>query len=227
MRVLIIEDDTDIATNLYDYLAANGHVVDAAANGVMGLHLALTHVYDAILLDLSLPGLDGMAICRKLREEAHCETPILMLTARDTLEAKLEGFAQGADDYLVKPFALKEVEARLLALNKRHTRSMTSHVLQVGDLMFDPQRMLVERAGVPIKLPPKCLRILEVLAQHPHKVFSRKELETAVWGEEQTNSDSLRSHIHILRRALAQPGLPALVETVHGMGFRLVPADAR
>jgi DNA-binding winged helix-turn-helix (wHTH) protein len=103
---------------------------------------------------------------------------------------------------------------------------MTSHVLQVGDLMFDPQRMLVERAGLPIKLPPKCLRILEVLAQHPHKVFSRKELETAVWGEEQTNSDSLRSHIYILRRALAQPGQPALVETVHGMGFRLVPADA-
>lgn len=119
MRVLIIEDDPAIAANPYDFLEARGHSVDAAADGVTGLHLAVTQRFDGILLDLGLPGMGGMALCRKLRDEAHVDTPVLMLTARDTLKDKLKGFTHGANDYLVKPFALKEVEARLLALHKR------------------------------------------------------------------------------------------------------------
>lgn len=222
MRILIIEDDTDIATNLYDYLEARGHTADAAADGVTGLHLAVTHDYDAIVLDLALPGMDGLAVCRKLREEARRDTPVLMLTARDTLEDKLEGFAHGADDYLVKPFALSEVEARLLALNRRHSGRVASQALSVGDLTFDPQTLSVSRAGVPVKLPPKCLRLLELLMQHPGRVFSRQELESTVWGEAQPASDSLRSHMHLLRRALARPGQPELIENVHGLGYRLV-----
>lgn len=227
MRVLIIEDNRDIAANLYDYLAARGHVPDHAADGVTGLHLAVTNDYDAIVLDLALPGIDGVDVCRRLREDAKRDTPVLMLTARDTLDDKLAGFESGADDYLVKPFALKEVEARLLALHKRQQGRSTARRLQVGDLVFDPATLGVTRAGQAVKLPRKCLRLLEVLMQQPNKVYTRAELEHAVWGDAQPQSDTLRSHMHLLRRALARPGRPDLVENVHGIGYRLIAGDAR
>src|SRR5690606_31516786 len=152
MRILIIEDDPTIATNLYDYLAARGHVVDAAPDGITGLRLAESNEFDAIVLDISLPGMDGMTLCRKLRDEAHVDTPVLMLTARDTLQDKLRGFEHGADDYLVKPFALKEVEARLTALHKRHAGRITSRPLVVGALTLDPRALTVRFRGNEVKL---------------------------------------------------------------------------
>jgi DNA-binding response OmpR family regulator len=227
VRVLIIEDDPAIATNLYDYLEARGHTVDAAADGLTGLHLAVTGSFDAIVLDLGLPGMDGGTLCRKLREDARNDTPVLMLTARDTLEDKLEGFARGTDDYLVKPFELKEVEARLTALHKRRAGRVADRVLTAGDLVFDPRSLLVRFRGNEVRLPPKCLRLLETLMAEPERVFSRRDLETAVWGDEQQSSDTLRSHMHILRRELAQAGGYDPIENVHGLGYRLVPrADA-
>ena len=147
MRVLIIEDDSAIAANLYDYLEARGHAVDAAGDGVTGLHLAVSRDFDALLLDLNLPGMDGLTLCRKLRDEAGRDTPVLMLTARDTVEDKLDGFAHGADDYLVKPFSLREVEARLVALHKRHGGKVVLRELKVGDLAFDPRTLTVSYAG--------------------------------------------------------------------------------
>jgi DNA-binding response OmpR family regulator len=225
VRVLIIEDDPAIAANLYDYLEAHGHTVDAAADGVTGLHLAVAESFDCILLDLGLPGIDGIALSHKLREEAHVDTPILMLTARDTLEHKLKGFEHGADDYLVKPFALREVEARLLALHKRHTGRRTSRALEVGALLLDPKTLSIRFAGTEVKLPPKCIRLLELLMTEPGRVFNRRELETTVWGDLQETSDTLRSHMHILRRALLAAGGRDPIETVHGMGYRL-RADA-
>lgn len=221
MRVLIIEDDPAIAANLYDYLEARGHSVDAAADGITGLHLAVAEHFDCILLDLSLPGIDGIGLCRKLREEAHVDTPVLMLTARDTLDDKLRGFEHGADDYLVKPFALKEVEARVLALHKRQSGRRTSRALEVGALSLDPKTLSIRFAGADVKLPPKCIRLLELLMSEPGRVFNRRELETRVWGDLQETSDSLRSHMHILRRALLDAGGRDPIETVHGMGYRL------
>ena len=226
MHVLIVEDDPAIAANLYDFLESRGHRVDAAADGVTGLHLAVTGGFDAIVLDLGLPGMDGNMLCRKLREEAENDTPVLMLTARDTLEEKLEGFAHGADDYLVKPFALKEVEARLVALDKRHGGRVTARPLTAGDITLDPRTLLIRVRGNEIKLPPKCMRLLETLLSEPRRVFSRRELETKVWGEEQETSDTLRSHLHVLRRALMQAGGYDPVENVHGFGYRLVPRDS-
>ena len=222
MRVLIIEDDPAIAANLYDFLEARGHVVDAAADGVTGLHLAVTGEFDAIVLDLGLPGMDGGTLCRKLREEAHDDTPVLMLTARDTLEDKLGGFARGADDYIVKPFALREIEARLAALHKRRAGRVTSRPLTVGDLVFDPSSLTARFHGKDVKLPPKCIRLLQVMMAQPNRVFSRKELEAEVWGKEQETSDTLRSHMHVLRRELVQAGGHDPVENVHGLGYRLV-----
>ena len=222
MRVLIIEDDPAIAANLYDYLEAQGHEVDAAADGVTGLHLAVTGRFDTIVLDLGLPGMDGNTVCRKLREDARDDTPVLMLTARDTLEDKLTGFARGTDDYLVKPFALKEVEARLTALHKRHTKRVAHRALSAGELSLDTRTLAVQFRGKDVKLPPKCLRLLEALMADPERVFSRKELETAVWGTEQESSDALRSHMHVLRRELSRAGGHDPIENVHGLGYRLV-----
>jgi len=221
VRVLIIEDDPAIAANLYDFLEERGHVPDTAADGVTGLHRAVTGGFDAIVLDLGLPGMNGAALCRKLREEAHDSTPVLMLTARDTLDDKLEGFARGADDYLVKPFALKEVEARLLALHKRHAGRVTASTLTAGSLSFDPETLAIRFGHKDVKLPPKCVRLLETLMARPNRVFSRSELEHAVWGGEQETSDTLRSHMHVLRRELAQAGGYDPIENVHGMGYRL------
>ena len=136
MRILVIEDNSDIAANLGDYLEDRGHTVDFAADGVTGLHLAVVHDFDAIVLDLNLPGMDGIEVCRKLRNEARKQTPVLMLTARDSLENKLAGFDSGADDYLIKPFALQEVEVRLNALSRRG-KGVQTRVLDVGDLEYN------------------------------------------------------------------------------------------
>jgi DNA-binding response OmpR family regulator len=222
VRILIIEDDRSIATNLYDFLSGRGHTVDAAADGVTGLHLAVTHAFDAIVLDIGLPGMDGLKLCNKLRNEAHIETPVLMLTARDTLQDKLSGFENGADDYLVKPFALKEVEARLAALHKRSSGRVTARVFVAGDLALDPRTLSIHFAGTPVKLPPKCIRLLELMITEPGRVFSRAELEHTVWGDAQETSDTLRSHMHLLRRALAEAGHYDPIETVHGLGYRLL-----
>lgn len=221
MRILIIEDDLSIATNLYDFLTARGHAVDAAGDGVTGLHLAVTHQFDAIVLDIGLPGMDGMKVCQKLRTEAHVDSPVLMLTARDTLQDKLQGFEHGADDYLVKPFALKEVEARLNALHKRSSGRVTGKVLVAGDLTLDPRTLAIRYSGNDVKLPRKCMKLLEVLMTEPGRVFSRTELEHAVWGDSHETSDTLRSHMHLLRRALVDTGGVDPIETVHGLGYRL------
>lgn len=224
MRILIIEDDATIAANLYDFLAARGHDVDAAADGVTGLHLAVTQDFDAIVLDLGLPGMNGLMLAQKLRDDAQRTTPILMLTARDTLEDKLEGFSSGADDYLIKPFLLKEVEARLNALHKRSSGRISMRMLEAGSLTLDPKTMSVRFSGKDVKLPPKCLRILELLMREPGRVISRDEIERTVWGETQETSDTLRSHLSTLRRALTATGGRDPIETLHGLGYRIQEA---
>ncbi|AOZ01657.1 two-component system response regulator [Cupriavidus sp. USMAHM13] len=226
MRILVIEDDAGIAANLYDYLEHTGYEVDLASNGLAGLQLALSQPWDAILLDLSLPGMDGLALCRKLREEARRDTPVLMLTAKDTLDDKLSGFTHGADDYLVKPFSLKEVGARLGALIKRYKGQVAQGILCCADVRLDLATLTVMRAGRQLKLPPKCLQLLRILMQSPARVFSRVELETQVWGEALGDSDTLRAHVYTLRRALTAPGETNLIETVHGLGYRFVAGRA-
>ena len=221
MRILIIEDDPDIASNLYDFLESAGHTVDAAPDGVTGLHLASSEPFDCIVLDIGLPRIDGNTLCRRLREEARIDTPVLMITARDTLDDKLKGFEHGADDYLVKPFALKEVAARLIALHRRHAGKSVQRTLAAGALTLDPRALRVSYHGGDVKLPPKCLRLLEVIMAQPDKVHTRDELEHAAWGGKQQTSDTLRTHMHVLRRALTQAGGTDPIETVHGMGYRL------
>ena len=225
MRVLIIEDNPDIAANLGDYLEDHGHTVDFAGDGITGLHLAVVNDFDAIVLDLALPGMDGLEVCRKLRQEAGRDTPVLMLTARDRLEDKLAGFNKGADDYLVKPFELQEVEARLNVLASRGRRR-SRRELKVGDLIYNVDTLNVSRGDTEIYLNPIGLKLLHCLMESSPNVVSRSELEMKVWGEEMPDSDSLRVHIHSLRSAIDKPFGSNMIQTRHGIGYRLVESDA-
>lgn len=225
MRVLIIEDNPDIAANLGDYLEDHGHTVDFAGDGVTGLHLAVVNDFDAIVLDLALPGMDGLEVCRKLRSDAGKDTPVLMLTARDRLQDKLAGFETGADDYLVKPFELQEVEARLKVLASRGRRRVRRELV-VGDLVFNLDTLAVNRSGQDIYLNPIGLKLLQCLMSASPNVVSRNDLEMEVWGEEMPDSDSLRVHIHSLRSAIDKPFGSSMIQTRHGIGYRLVESDA-
>ena len=225
MRVLIIEDDLDIATNLYEFLEGRGCVVDMARDGVSGMHLAVSGEFDAIVLDLGLPGMDGLRLCSKLRREARLDVPVLILTARDVLDDKLTAFDCGADDYLVKPFALREVEARLKALVARRRGRVVNRKMVHGAIAFDPGNMAVSVDGRPVHLSRQCLLLLEMMMSAPNRVYSRAELEQALWGDEHPQSDSLRSHMHLLRRALTDASGLSPIETVHGVGYRFASAD--
>lgn len=224
LRILVVEDNADIAENIGDYLEQQGHILDFAMDGIGGLHLAMTHDFDVIVLDIMLPGMDGLTFCRKLRQEASIKTPVLMLTARDTLSDKLEGFDAGADDYMVKPFALEELAARIGVLARRSSQILPSR-LCLADLEVDTGKMQVQRAERKIELNRACLKILIMLLKAHPNVVTRKELEQALWGDEPPDSDALRSHIYTLRSAIDRPFKHALLETVHGVGYRLVVPD--
>lgn len=221
MRVLVIEDHHDIADNIADHLGARGHTVEIAHNGLGGLHLAVTEVYDVIVLDVMLPGMDGLTVCRRLRESTSASVPILMLTANDTLEDTLAGFEAGTDDYLTKPFSLRELEARLQALTLR--RRVEPARLQVGDLILDLGTHEITRAGQPITLNRMGVALLAELMRASPNVLTRAALLKALWGDQPPGSDVLRSHIYALRRAIDRPFATPLLHTVHGAGWRIAP----
>ncbi len=226
MHILIIEDNPDLAANVCDFLEAKGHSTDAAGDGITGLHLAVTKDYDAIVLDVMLPGMDGFTLCKRLREEARRDTPVLMLTALDSLDDRVTGLEFGADDYVVKPFALRELEARLKALSRRAHGATSNSVLRVADLEYDPAMVRVRRGTRGIELPPIPLQLLETLMRAAPRVVKRDELERAVWGDQPPDSDSLRAHMHVLRAAVETPGEPVLLHTLRGIGYRLAAPDA-
>ena len=225
MKVLIIEDNQDIAASIYDYLEDLGYTIDAAGDGVTGLHLAVTKDYDVVILDLGLPGIDGVDLCRRLRQDAQRSVPVIMLTARDSLDNKLEGFKSGADDYLAKPFSLKELAARVKVLSERISRIPTSQLL-VGDLSLDVNAHEVHRAGKHIDLNPTLFRLLMFLMQNPHRVIKREELEYAVWQDDPPSSDALRVHLSNLRRVINKPFDRPLLHTVRGFGYKLTDKNA-
>ncbi len=223
--VLLVEDNHDIAAMLCDHLELSGYEVDYAADGVTGLHLAVTGGFDAIILDLMLPGMDGLDVCRKYRQESGGDTPILMLTARDTLEDKVAGLDAGADDYLVKPFELPELDARLRAMLRRAGGDVAATVLKVGDLEFDTGSLRVRRAGQPIALTPIGMKLLMALMKASPRVLDRRALEREAWGDIVPDSDALRSHLYNLRKAIDKPFDKPLLQNVTGMGYRLAESD--
>ncbi|WP_426105389.1 response regulator transcription factor [Massilia sp. TSP1-1-2] len=226
MRILIIEDNSDIVANLYGFLEPKGYVLDSAANGYAGLALAAQHPYDVIVLDVTLPGLSGLDICGKLRGELNSSVPVLMLTARDTLHDKEAGFNSGADDYLVKPFSLVELDMRLRALVRRARGShRASPVLRVGELAFNTETYEASRAGVALALTKTGYILLRCLMREAPSLVPREKLEHEVWGENRPDSDALRTHLHALRQAIDKPfGFPML-RTFPGLGYKLTATD--
>src|SRR3990172_8948327 len=175
ISVLIIEDNRDLAANIADYLGERAYLTDVALDGVTGLHLAVTHRYDAIVLDIMLPGIDGLTVCRRLRQDAPSTAPVFMLTARALLNDKVAGFAEGADDYLVKPFELRELDVRLQALIRRSRPGERQQHLKVGDLELDLGTLALRRSGRAVELPAMPFKILKLLMKRSPNVVSRRE----------------------------------------------------
>jgi DNA-binding response OmpR family regulator len=226
LRVLVVEDNADLATMLGDYLEGRGHRADFAADGAAGLRLALGQPYDVIVLDRALPRLEGTEVSRRLREQG-CATPILMLTARDTTRDKIAGLDAGADDYMVKPFELAEVEARLQALHRRASGKLAPAVLRVGDLEYDPAALEARRAGRSLALNPTTRKLLEFLMRESGRIVPREELEYLIWGDAPPDADVLRAHMHKLRDAVDREFDRKLVHTFRGAGYRLAELGPR
>ena len=222
IRVLVVEDQHDIAANIWDFLERRGYIVDHAADGESGLAHALQGNFEVIVLDLGLPRLDGLDLCRRLREAGR-GVPVLMLTARDTLDDKLRGYAEGADDYMVKPFAMRELEARIRVLHRRGQLTAT-HPLKVGTLSYDPKAMLATREGQTVALTRAQGAILTALMQDSPSVISHTALMRAVWGEDGGDAAALHTHVYELRALLDRPFAQRMIQSVRGIGYRLVAA---
>jgi len=216
--ILVVEDNRALASNIIEYLEAYGYECDYADNGALGLKLAINQSFNAIVLDVMLPEKDGVSLCSELRETG-INTPILMLTARDTLEDKLEGFKAGTDDYLVKPFDLPELVARIQVLTKRTSKNDTK--LQVDDLIMDTGLREVTRAGKYIELNKARWQILELLMKTYPQVVTRQQIEESIWPDQLPDSDVLKSHIYKLRQAIDKPFETQLIQTVRGVGLVL------
>lgn len=224
--VLLIEDNRSISEMVGEYLERRGYSVDYAADGVTGLHLAVTNSYDVVVLDLMLPGMDGIEVCRKLRQDAKRSTPVLMLTARDTLEDKVSGLDAGADDYLVKPFELKELDARVRSLIRRDRRQVSQGVLKVGDLILDTATLRLTRNSKDLLVSPIGLKLLSILMRESPRVVSRRDIEREVWGDMLPDSDTLRSHLYNLRKVIDKPFDHPLLHTIHSAGYRLADLES-
>lgn len=220
MRILLIEDDYRLSQALKKSLIEEGYAVDAVYDGVEGEAYARNSPYDAIILDVLLPRKDGIAVCRALRQQ-HITTPILMLTARDTIEDRVQGLDSGADDYLVKPFAFHELLARLRALFRRASLHK-SGVLVVGEVVLNPATHEVTRAGEQIRLNAKELALLEYFMRHPNQVLARDQIEQHIWSYDFISASNVVDvYVRRLRRKLDDPFAEKLLETVYGAGYRL------
>lgn len=224
-KILIIEDNPDIVANIYAFFEPKGFELDNAHNGLSGLALATSNRYDVILLDVMLPGMDGTKLCKTLREEWHDKTPVLMLTARDTVLDKVAGFDSGADDYLVKPFSLVELEARIKALIRRHQDEHFQHTIEVGRLCLNTEQHSIKREDKALKLTPTGFKILHTLMLASPRVVSKTELEEKVWGQDIPSSDALRTHLHSVRAQVDKPFAKPMIVTILGVGYQIVDPD--
>jgi DNA-binding response OmpR family regulator len=221
LRILLVEDNRRLSNSLKLSLVDDGYAVDVAYDGLEGEELAEIYPYDAIILDIMLPKKDGLEVCRDLRNR-RVNIPILILTARDSVEDRVIGLDSGADDYLVKPFALEELRARLRALFRRES-SDKGGLIQVGDLTLDPATHFVERQGQSIQLTAKEFSLLEYFMRNPNRVITREMAESHIWSYDfQATSNVVDVYVRRLRRKLDDPFDMKLLETIRGVGYRLV-----
>lgn len=220
MKILLIEDNHIIANQVGEFLAAHQWQIDFAHNAQLGIQLALAHIYDVILLDLNLPDGDGLMVCDEIKTNAEVTPPILMLTARDSFEDKAAGFHCGADDYLTKPFDLRELVLRCNVLARRQSLHQPK-IVTLGELTLNTKTKTATRQGIALELTSIGFRILELLIQCYPEPASRTYLTHQLWGEDPPESDALRSHIYALRKALDRSFATPMLKTVMHVGFTL------
>jgi len=221
LRVLIVEDERQMATFIGRALTEEGFAVDFAADGLTGLECVRSHEYDAIVLDLMLPHLDGLTLCRRLREEGR-QTPVLILSARDMIDDRVRGLDAGADDYLVKPFAIAELTARLRALQRRRQPNGAAAVLTVGDLRLDPATRIIDRSGHPITVTAKEYALLEYFMRRAGAVLTRTMIAEHVWDFTfEHASNVVDVYVKHLRDKIDVPGGPSLIQAIRGVGYVL------
>lgn len=223
LRALFVEDNQSLLASVFAHLERRGFVLDAAPDGVSGLQIAMQGDYDVVVLDWMLPRMEGIEVLRELRRHG-VDVPVLVLTARDKLDSKIEGFRSGADDYLAKPFALAELEARLIALSYR--RAGRQRVLEVDDVRFNLQTQQIHRGKRELKLFSGSRAILEVLMRESPGVVSKERLEFAIWGDDRPDKELLRAHIYELRKRLELDGERKLLHTINKQGYRLAAIDS-
>ncbi|QLE86964.1 response regulator transcription factor [Shewanella sp. Scap07] len=219
-QILVVEDNPDVAGILADFLEAKGAEVDFASNGELGLELAINGHFDAIILDLMLPKMDGLTVAKQLRQHG-CHTPVLMLTALDEKQDLLKGFAAGADDYLAKPFDFDELQARLIALINRHKGQVAQNIINYGPLQVNTAEYSVTRSGKKLVLTPTCYQILLLLINRAPQVLKREEIVHELWGDSPPSNDILRSHMYQLRNQIDKPFEQPMIMTVPKIGFKL------
>lgn len=220
MNVLLIEDCQEVAEIIFDYFEGSDIELDYAATGTLGLQLALEQTFDCIILDVMLPGIDGLSLCNQLREKGN-NTPIIMLTARDTNLDIKQGLNIGADDYLVKPFDIEILEARIQSLIRRSAGSGFKSFLTCGALKIDLKNYHVWRGETQIKLNPSCFKILKLLMEKSPAIASRQEIENTLWPDDMPDQDILRKHIYQLRSKIDKPFEQELIQTVPKLGYRI------
>ena len=225
MRILVIEDERQLAGHITRALTRNGHCLSNAYDGAEGLQVALKDPPDLVLLDLNLPGLDGMSVLARLRQ-AQSGARVLILTARGEVENRVKGLHAGADDYLAKPFSMDELIARVEALGRRGATTAPSDLLKVGDLHMDVRHRRVMRAGKPIALSPREFDVLQVLMQEPGRPFSRTELCERVWQRDhEYDTRTVEIFITRLRKKIDSAFTPALIQTLRGVGYAIRPNE--
>ena len=226
MRVLLVEDDARLSASLAASLGDAGYAVDVVADGEQAELFAESAPYDGIILDVMLPRRDGVLVCRTLRARG-LTTPILMLTARDAIEDRVQGLDSGADDYLVKPFALHELLARLRALLRRNAPSKTGALI-LGDLIADPATHSVTRAGQPITLSAREFALLEYFLRHPRQILTREMIESHIWNYDFLSASNVVDvYVRRLRRKIDDPFLEKMIETERGLGYRIRAAEGQ
>ena len=221
-NILLVEDNTDIAELVISHLEAKSYVMDYAKDGLTASHLAATNTYDLIILDVMLPGIDGLALCRSFREQINLATPVIMLTARDTLDDKVQGFDSGADDYLVKPFSVVELESRIKAQLRRSKNEWVQNEIVVEDLKLDTNTLTVKRQEKEISLTPTNFKLLTLLMRSSPSVVRRQDIERHIWGDTLPDSDTLRSHMYNLRKCVDKPFEKKLIKTHQSSGYQIV-----
>lgn len=218
--ILLVEDTKAIATQVYEFLEEAGAMVDYAATGKHGVELAKQNSYDVVILDVMLPDISGIEVCHQIKQYCDPTPPIIMLTARDSIQDKSDGFEAGADDYLTKPFDLIELQLRCRALAKRHALHHSSEIV-IGDLVVNTKTNQAKREGKELNLSATDFAILNLLVGSYPNAVSRQQVINKIWGEDFPDSDVLRSHIYTLRRELDKPFKYTMLKTIHGIGFRL------